>query len=187
MSTDPAIPAAPVISPALDPREVAERLLATVREDIGRADTKAAVLLSTALALPALLLDHHTDGWPAAPATVLLSVGGALWAAGAWALVRAVLPRTGTLRPAPARPAGGPPGPVPPTAATYFGDLLGTRDPRVLTALVVEAARDPLAWLLVQAVDVSAILAAKYRLIRRSVALLAPGALLTVAGLLLGR
>ncbi|MFD9597822.1 Pycsar system effector family protein, partial [Kitasatospora sp. NPDC059973] len=45
--------------------------------------------------------------------------------------------------------------------------------------------RDPVGWLLVQAVDVSTILAAKYRWIRWGVGCLAPGAALTTAGLLL--
>ncbi|WP_324606670.1 Pycsar system effector family protein [Kitasatospora azatica] len=151
-------------------RLLAERLLATVREDIGRADTKAAILLSTALALPALLLGRPT-GSPGAVATVLLAVGGALWAVGTGALVRAILPRTGTVRGR--------------GDMTYFGDLLTATDPKSLTARVVEAGRDPLAWLLVQAVDVSTILAAKYRWIRWSVACLAPGAALAAAGLLL--
>ncbi|MDX6356101.1 MAG: hypothetical protein QOF98_3004, partial [Streptomyces sp.] len=81
---------------------VAERLLGTVREDVARADTKAAVLLSGALAMPALLFGgkwspaHASGGWLA-----LLAVGGLLWAAGTTLLVWTILPRTGTIRPGP--------------------------------------------------------------------------------------
>ncbi|MFE0462039.1 Pycsar system effector family protein [Kitasatospora sp. NPDC058965] len=176
---DPAaapVPSAPAAVPApaapADPAVLAERLLATVREDIGRADTKAAILLSAALALPALLLGRPAGPHPHPLAAALLAVGGLLWAAGTGALVRAILPRTRTLR----RGRG---------ELTYFGDLLENVEAPALARRLAGAAADPLGWALVQAVDVSAILAAKYRWIRWSVALLAPGALLTAAGLLL--
>ncbi|MFC1441773.1 Pycsar system effector family protein [Streptacidiphilus sp. N1-10] len=162
--------------PAVEPadRFVAERLLATVREDVGRADTKASILLSGAVAAPALLIGGR---WPAAgggtAATALLSAGALLWLLGAAALVRTILPRTGT-----GRAVGD---------LTYFGDLLAAENPDLLVARVASAGRDPVRWLLVQSVDVSTILAAKYRWIRRGVACMVPGALLAVAGLLLRR
>ena len=162
--------------PATEPsgRFVAERLLATVREDVGRADTKASILLSGAVAVPALLVSGH---WPpdgtGTAATALLSAGALLWFLGAAALVRAILPRTGT-----GRAVGD---------LTYFGDLLTADDPDLLVARVASAGRDPVRWLLVQSVDVSTILAAKYRWIRRGVACMAPGALLAVAGFLLSQ
>ncbi|WP_369170492.1 Pycsar system effector family protein [Streptomyces sp. R28] len=145
---------------------IAERLLITVREDLGRADSKAAVLLSGTLALPAFLVGWHgTPGWDGfADVTLLLS--GVLWAVAVAALVAALMPRTGTVR---AR-----------DEVTYFGDLVAARDIARLSARVTEAARDPAGWLLVQAVDVSSILSAKYRAIRWGVASLAPSAGLAV-------
>ncbi|MFE4392349.1 MULTISPECIES: Pycsar system effector family protein [Streptomycetaceae] len=153
-------------------RFVADRLLCVVREDIGRADTKSSILLTAALGLPALLLDRNwADGRPGTLAAVLLALGGVFWAAGAVALVRAILPRTGTLRDH--------------DGVTFFGDLLTSEGRPALTEQIVAAGRDPLDWLLVQAVDVSTILAAKYRRIRWGVACLAPGSVLATAGILL--
>ncbi|MFE0255393.1 Pycsar system effector family protein [Streptomyces sp. NPDC059010] len=145
---------------------IAERLLVTVREDLGRADSKAAVLLSGTLALPAFLA-----GWRGTPAwdglaDMTLVLSGVLWAVAVAALVAALMPRTGTVR-------GG-------DGVTYFGDLVASHDLAGLSARVVEAGRDPAKWLLVQAVDVSSILSAKYRAIRWGVGSLAPSAALAV-------
>ncbi|MFD5344115.1 hypothetical protein ACFWJY_10160, partial [Streptomyces anulatus] len=62
---------------------IAERLLVTVREDLGRADSKAAVLLSGALALPAFLIGRHgsPDG-RGPPAAGEASGGGGVGGAG---------------------------------------------------------------------------------------------------------
>ncbi|MFI7408107.1 Pycsar system effector family protein [Streptomyces sp. NPDC049627] len=145
---------------------IAERLLATVREDLGRADSKAAVLLSGTLALPAFLAGWRgTPGWDGV-ADLTLVLSGLLWGVAVAALVAALMPRTGTVR------AG--------DGVTYFGDLVGPHDLARLTARVVEAGRDPARWLLVQAVDVSSILSAKYRAIRWGVGSLAPSAALAV-------
>ncbi|KUL43984.1 Pycsar system effector family protein [Streptomyces regalis] len=147
---------------------IAERLLSTVREDLGRADSKAAVLLSGTLALPAFLVGWHgTPGWDGL-ADLTLIVSGVLWAVAVAALVAALMPRTGTVRGR--------------DEVTYFGDLVAaTHDIARLSARVAEAGRDPAGWLLVQAVDVSSILSAKYRAIRWGVASLAPSAALAVA------
>ncbi|MEU3573252.1 Pycsar system effector family protein, partial [Kitasatospora sp. NPDC036755] len=171
----------PVPDPAAGPeaaarpdeaRFIADRLLCVVREDIGRADTKSSILLTAALGLPALLLDRNwADGRPGTLAAVLLALGGVFWAAGAVALVRAILPRTKTLRDH--------------DGVTFFADLLTSDGRPRLTEQIVAAGRDPLDWLLVQAVDVSTILAAKYRRIRWGVACLAPGSVLATAGILL--
>lgn len=154
---------------------VAERLLSTVREDLGRADSKAAVLLSGTLALPAFLIGWQgAPGWHG-PADVTLIIAGLLWAVSVTALVGALMPRTGTVR-------EGREGGEGVAAVTYFGDLVGARrDFTALAARVAEAGRDPAAWLLVQAVDVSAILSAKYRAIRWGVGSLAPSAALALA------
>lgn len=147
---------------------VAERLLSTVREDLGRADSKAAVLLSGTLALPAFLIGWQgAPGWHG-PADVTLILAGLLWAVSVTALVGALMPRTGTVREGR-------------DEVTYFGDLVGARrDLATLAARVAEAGRDPAGWLLVQAVDVSAILSAKYRAIRWGVGSLAPSAALAL-------
>lgn len=152
---------------------IAERLLNTVREDLGRADSKAAVLLSGALALPAFLIGRHgTPDWRG-PADITLVVAGVLWAIAVTALVRALMPRTGTVR--------GQDG------VTFFRDLLAPQDLARLSAEVTEAGRDPVGWLLVQAVDVSSILSAKYRAIRWGVGALAPSGALALAWSLTAR
>ncbi|MGW5114071.1 Pycsar system effector family protein [Streptomyces noursei] len=152
---------------------IAERLLASVREDLGRADSKAAVLLSAALALPAFLIGGHgVPDWHGL-ADLTLVAAGVLWAVAVAALVRALMPRTDTLRTQ--------------EGVTYFGDLLTRRDIGRLSAEIAEAGRDPAGWLLIQAVDVSAILAAKYRAIRWGVGALSPAAALALTWSLTAR
>ncbi|WP_255951818.1 Pycsar system effector family protein [Streptomyces odontomachi] len=150
---------------------VAEQLLSRVREDLSGADSKAAVLLSGTLALPAFLLGWHgAPGWHG-PADVTLVLAAVLWAGAVIALIGALMPRTGTVRAH--------------DAVTYFGDLTGARGAsRDLTGLatqVAEAGREPVEWLLVQAVDVSSILSVKYRAIRWGMSLLALSAALALA------
>ncbi|MEU9387190.1 hypothetical protein AB0D38_42425 [Streptomyces sp. NPDC048279] len=58
---------------------VAERLLLTVREDLGRADVKASVLLSGAVAVPALVLGRGMPAGVSGPAAVFVAAGAALW------------------------------------------------------------------------------------------------------------
>lgn len=152
---------------------IAERLLATVREDLGRADAKAGVLLSGALALPAFLVGWHgSPGWSSA-GDLALVVAGVLWTVAVIALVRALLPRTGTVRPR--------------DGVTYFRDLLPPPDYGRLVGELTEAGRDPVRWLLIQAVDVSSILSAKYRAIRWGVSTLAPSAALALVWSLTAR
>lgn len=152
---------------------IAERLLNTVREDLGRADSKVAVLLSGALALPAFLIGWHgTPDWHG-PADLTLVVAGVLWAVAVIALVRALMPRTRTIRSQ--------------DGVTFFGDLLPPQDVARLSAEIAEAGRDPVGWLLIQAVDVSSILSAKYRAIRWGVGALAPSAALALTWSLTAR
>lgn len=151
---------------------VAERLLLTVREDLGRADVKASILLSGAVAVPALVLGRGTPSDLSGIALGLLAAGGALWAAGTLLLLAVVLPRTGTVRSVP--------GP------TYYADGLPTTDLEALRRATAEAGADRLSWLLTQFRDVSVILAAKYRWLRRSMALLGAGLLLAFLSVAVG-
>ncbi|MCG3041558.1 Pycsar system effector family protein [Streptomyces fenghuangensis] len=151
---------------------VAERLLATAREDLARADTKAAVLLSGAFAAPVLLLGGEV--WTPSSVTgamkVLLLAGGTLWAVGTALLAWVVLPRTGTVRPGP--------------GMTFFGDVLAAPpDTERLVQAITAAARDRVSWLTVQMVDVSLILTSKYRWLRWGTCCLATGLLLCGAAL----
>jgi hypothetical protein len=149
---------------------VAERLLGTAREELARADTKASVLLSGALAVPALLFGGRwAPGQARGAWLVVLVAGGALWLAGSGLLVWAILPRTGTARAGP--------------ALTYFADARALDGPQALRAALREAGRDKVAWLTTQFVDTSTILSAKYRCLRRGMACLAPGLALCLTAL----
>jgi hypothetical protein len=170
-AADPA--AGPAAGPAVDPESavyVAERLLATAREDLARADTKAAVLLSGSLAVPALLLGGRWSPSVAeGPRLAPLLVGALLWAAGTVLLVWTLLPRTHTARAGP--------------GVTFFADARNTSDPALLVHAVNEAARDRVGWLVTQFVDVSLILTAKYRYLRWGACCLAPGLALAAVAL----
>ncbi|MET9801609.1 Pycsar system effector family protein [Streptomyces sp. NPDC006368] len=155
-------PAAPP-DPA-DVRFMAERLLVTVREDIGRADTKAAILLSGAIAFLAVLFSRDgaplpTDG----PGLALVVSGGALWGAGVLMLVAVVMPRTriGAER-------------------TLLRDLSAGAPVDALLDRLNASGEDTTGWLLDQASVHGAVLAAKYRWLRMGVCSLALGALLAL-------
>ncbi|MEU9169358.1 Pycsar system effector family protein [Streptomyces sp. NPDC048420] len=149
---------------------VAERLLLTVREDLGRADVKASILLSGAVAVPALALGRGASADTTGLALAFLAAGGALWAVGTLLLLVVVLPRTGTLRSAP--------------GLTYYADALAATDLEALRRAAGEAGADRVGWLLTQFQDVSDILAAKYRWLRRSMAFLGAGLLLAFVSVL---
>ncbi|SFE76343.1 hypothetical protein SAMN05216251_105111 [Actinacidiphila alni] len=145
---------------------VAEHLLDTARADLARSDTKAAVLLSSALAIPALLLGGRwSPGVPGGAWLAPLVLGGLLYAAGTGLLVWALLPRTGTVRTGP--------------GVTFFADTRATTDQRLLAVAVAEAARDRVGWLVTQFMDVSLILTTKYRCLKWGVRCLAPGLILS--------
>ncbi|MDV5148947.1 DUF5706 domain-containing protein [Streptomyces sp. SBC-4] len=155
-------PAAPVAPEEL--RFMAERLLATVREDIGRADTKAAILLSGALAFLAVVFSGDRAPVPTAGAGLaLLLVAGALWTAGVLMLVSVVLPRTriGADR-------------------TFLRDLAAGPSESELRERLAPPGADATGWLLEQASVHGLVLAAKYRWLRLGVCALALGALLAL-------
>lgn len=146
---------------------VTERLLAVMREDLGRADTKASILLSGTIAVLAVCgaeRSARAHGWR------VFMYGGAvgLWCFGIVALVVAILPRTRSG--------------VHPSKASYFGAANFAQDAAHLHRLLCEAGRDPVAWLALQAKDVGSILAAKYRWIRIGAACIGAGALLALTG-----
>ncbi|MFD8236443.1 Pycsar system effector family protein [Streptomyces sp. NPDC059696] len=158
-------------------RYVAERLLATVREDTGRADVKASVLLSVTLSVPPLVagVGQRPPDRPSVLWLVLVVAGLLMWLAGSVSLVRAVLPHGGTERVGP--------------GITFFADVVAVHAATGtggVAEAVGKAGEDVTAWLLTQAVDHSHILVRKYRCIRWGAIWLVPGALSATAGLLLG-
>ncbi|MFE5942739.1 Pycsar system effector family protein [Streptomyces sp. NPDC056480] len=160
----PAPAAVPVPVPAEELRFMAERLLATVREDIGRADTKAAILLSGALAFLAVVFSGDRGLLPdSGPGLVLLLLAGALWTAGVLMLVSVVLPRTriGADR-------------------TFLRELTGGPSVTALRERLAAPGADATGWLLEQASVHGLVLAAKYRWLRLGVSALALGALLAL-------
>ncbi|MFF3398786.1 Pycsar system effector family protein [Streptomyces sp. NPDC002659] len=143
---------------------MAERLLTSVREDIGRADTKAAILLSGAVAFLAVVASKGQTPLPAVDSVPpLLVVGGLLWSAGVLMLVAVILPRTriGADR-------------------TLLRDLATRATSEQLLARLAASGEDVTGWLLDQASVHGAVLAAKYRWLRLGVCSLALGALLAL-------
>ncbi|MFE7411659.1 Pycsar system effector family protein [Streptomyces laurentii] len=144
-------------------RGMAEQLMTTVREDIGRADTKAAILLSGALAFLAVVFSRDQNPLPAGGALAVLVVAGLLWTAGVLMLVSVVLPRT---RPGASR--------------TLLRDLTAGTPTADLRARLEASSADATGWFLEQASVHGIVLAAKYRWLRRGVAALALGVLLAL-------
>ncbi|WP_017242489.1 Pycsar system effector family protein [Streptomyces sp. SS] len=160
----PAPAPAPTPAPPEELRFMAERLLATVREDIGRADTKAAILLSGALAFLAVVFSGDRGPLPDAGAgLVFLLVAGVLWTVGVLMLVSVVLPRTriGADR-------------------TLLRELTSGPSEPVLRERLTASGTDATGWLLEQASVHGLVLAAKYRWLRLGVCALALGALLAL-------
>ncbi|MGW2613426.1 Pycsar system effector family protein [Streptomyces sp. NPDC001500] len=176
MTAAPGAPGAPATA-APEARFVAERLLATVREDTGRADVKASVLLSVALGVPPLVVGagQRPPDRPSVLWLVLVAAGLLMWLVGTVSLVRAMLPHGGTERVGP--------------GITFFADVVAVHTAAGaggVAEAVGRAGEDVTAWLLTQAVDTSHILVRKYRCIRWGAGWLVPGALSATAGLLLG-
>lgn len=141
---------------------VAERLLGAVREEISRADSKASILLSGAVAVLAVLAAGPQGAVGHGPLVVL---GAVAWCAGIVLLVLGVLPRT--------RPS---------TGHASLSVLQAGTDVERLGPAVREAGGDPGRWLLEQACDLGVILHAKYRCVRAAMACLAVAAALVALG-----
>ncbi|MFD3511623.1 Pycsar system effector family protein [Streptomyces sp. NPDC058657] len=148
-----------------DVRFVAERLLESVREDIGRADSKAAILLSGGLAFLAVVWAREGTAAPNGFALGLVVAGGLLWLAGLLMLIGVVLPRTRIG-----------------ADATFLRDLTGNTPPEVLHARLTESGGDVVRWMLSQATVLGAVLTAKYRWLRAGVCSLTLGVVLSVIG-----
>ncbi|MER6711955.1 Pycsar system effector family protein [Streptomyces sp. NPDC000877] len=153
------------------------QLLADLRSEIARADTKATVLvgaLGISGGMLAALLANR--GWSPARLPVLAAL---LWWAGAtslvvalFALLLAVLPRYGRSRWTPGRP------------LTYFGDVHRAAQTGRLSAALAETGRDPARGLLLALAETSGIAARKHFWIRTGLvsfgcaAALLPGSML---------
>lgn len=179
----PAVPGR-AVSPLSEPgcRFVSERLLTAVREEVTRADTKASILLSGGVALPALAASAAHGRIGSGPLGV---AGAVLWLAGIVMLAMVVLPRATPERGA-GRADGGSTGAArrPCAAATEPGPSVvalhrgaGTEE---MAAAVLAAGRDPGRWLLDQSCALGAILAIKYRWMRWAVGCLVTGGVAVV-------
>ncbi|GGO48178.1 MULTISPECIES: Pycsar system effector family protein [Streptomyces] len=175
----PAVPGT-AVSPLSEPgcRFVSERLLTAVREEVTRADTKASILLSGSVALPALAASAAQGRVGSGPLGV---AGAVLWLAGIVMLAMVVLPRTkpdsGNRRADGGRTSAADPGPS--VAALHRG--AGSEE---VAAAVLAAGRDPGRWVLEQSCALGTILAIKYRWMRWAVGcLVAGGAAVAVTAL----
>ncbi len=128
---------------------IAERLLLSIREELARADAKASILLSVAVAVLVVVLAAPRDDLPSA----LTSVGLGLWTAGVVMIAAVVLPRS----------KGGPRLPGTVDEASFFADLTGRTPTAELLPRIARAGRDPERWLVSRACELGAILAVKYR------------------------
>jgi hypothetical protein len=158
-------------------RRVAERLLAEMRAEIGRADSKAAVLVA-ALGLSGGVLSGMLadQGWSAgavaAPGLLLLGAGAAAMVVALVALLLAVLPRY-------ARSAWRPGEPL-----SYFGDIRHAAQRDLLAMALTDTRSAPGGGLIEALAENSRIVTAKLRWVRVGTCAFALGLLLLPAGML---
>ncbi|MFJ2305785.1 Pycsar system effector family protein [Streptomyces sp. NPDC087787] len=170
---------APPAAPAVSADHAAQRLLAELRDEIARADTKASVLVA-ALGMTAGVFTGLVAGKDWSPSS-LSGPGTALWWAGTAALalslvalVLAVLPRFRSGSWAQGRP------------LCYFGDIQqAVREGRLAEALA-DTERDPAAAVLAALSDRSRIATSKHRWIRTGLISFCVGALLLPTATLVG-
>ncbi|MFI9202722.1 Pycsar system effector family protein [Streptomyces sp. NPDC053048] len=149
-------PAAPPSPPTDITTDLALRLLAETRKEIGQADTKAAALLTVAAASAGITVTVLV-GRPwhpvalSAPAQALWWTGCAAWAAALLLLLAAIIPRR--LR-SPWRQ-GHP--------LAYFADIRRAPDARALRQALADTARDPLTPLIDELGAVARIATVKHR------------------------
>ncbi|MFF8998848.1 Pycsar system effector family protein [Streptomyces achromogenes] len=164
---------------SLDRLRLCERLLADLRTEIARADSKAAVLVA-ALGMTAGLLSGLLAGRNWAPDR-LSATGALLWWTGTFCLVLslfslllAVLPRYRPGAWAPGRP------------LSYFGDIREAARSGRLEAALDDTVRDPTAGLLASLAANSAIAGRKHQWIRSGLISFCAGTVLLPASLLIG-
>ncbi|WP_237330254.1 Pycsar system effector family protein [Streptomyces sp. BA2] len=187
MSTPDAPPSAPVsppdTAPAFPPRppgeKTAERLLADLRSEIARADSKASVLVA-ALGMTAGVFTGLLAGRNWQPGT-LSAAGAAVWWAGVLAftsallaLLLAVLPRLRGTTWTAGRP------------LSYFGDIQQAVREGQLTHALAETERDPLSGLTAALTETSRIAVRKHQWIRVGLIAFCAGTALLPAALLIG-
>jgi hypothetical protein len=177
---NPVPPPPPAPAPvAAEAVALCERLLAELRGEVARADSKASVLVA-AIGMTAGLLSALLAGREWSPAA-LSAPGTALWWTGVvslgaslLALLLAVLPRYRRARWTPGQP------------LSYFGDIRqAVRLGRLETALD-DTWRDPVAGLRTALTEMSRITVLKHRWIRVGLISFSAGTVLLPASLLVG-
>ncbi|MFJ8893568.1 Pycsar system effector family protein [Leifsonia sp. NPDC102414] len=158
--------------------EVAEAILREAREELSRADNKAALLLAAAgVIVGALLAAFIAGDWTPAklPSCVqwLWWIGAASGCAGLFSLATAVYPRTKYR------------GQRAPAVVTYFGDVVNTL-PSELKERLIATAKASDARVLDQVVIVSSIVDRKYRGIQFGLWMFGACGVLCTAAVLIG-
>ncbi|WP_240118058.1 MULTISPECIES: Pycsar system effector family protein [unclassified Streptomyces] len=159
--------------------QLCERLLADLRGEIARADSKASVLVA-ALGLAAGVFSGMLAGrnWSptslSGPGTVAWWTGIAALALSLFALLLAVLPRYRRDAWAPGRP------------LSYFGDIQQAVRANRLEAALDDTERDPTAGLVAALTETSGIAARKHQWIRTGLIAFCVGTVLVPASLLIG-
>ncbi|WP_447038112.1 Pycsar system effector family protein [Streptomyces sp. DSM 118878] len=144
----------------------AERLLNEVRAEIGRADTKASVLIGALSACSGVTLSTYLSRMPATDLSRFMGTTTALtWALSLGFLLFATAPR---YRPSQWR-TGGP--------LTYFLDIRRAADAEALTDALRSTEEDHLGSLVIALRNTSDIVAAKHRWIRTGLACFLCGAI----------
>ncbi len=153
---------------AADPALYAAGLLAEAREELNRADQKAAMLLAaTSVAIGAVIAGFIASGWSPTslgpPWTAVWWLGSGLAFAGTIALAISIYPRIGTSKGAGAQ------------RLFYFGNASEFEDTSAIKRALGEAAADPLERTADQLLHVSQIVRRKYRSIQVAMWCLAVG------------
>lgn len=151
----------------------AERLLAEVRSEIGRADTKASVLIGALGACAGVVLSTYWSAMQATGLSRTLGVAGGLtWALALGFLLVATAPRYRTSQ----WRAGSP--------LTYFLDIRRAAESGVLADALRTTQEDQLPGLVIALRNTSNIVAAKHRWIRTGLVCFLLGALVLGGGML---
>ncbi|MGW2225422.1 Pycsar system effector family protein [Streptomyces formicae] len=158
---------------------IAERLLAEMRNEIARADAKAAVLV-TALGVMSGVFSGLTARSQWTPAALSVT-GGVTWWTGVLALaltllalLMAVLPRYGTGKWAPGAP------------LSYFGDIQRASRGGHLAEALIDTERDPTADVIAALSVTSRIAVRKHQWVRTGLITFAAASVLLPGSLLIG-